>query len=87
MAARYINSVVVALVMPSGETATGKQKYKTMSVGKLSVADYFPDRPSTDNDAELTLVAAVANALNELTSTGASEIREVITSAYDGALP
>lgn len=82
LASRVVNDVVVSLVMIAGETSSGKAKYKTMSIGKLSLSDYFPDLPSLDDNTEqLALVREVADSLSGLVSLSSFDVREVLTSS------
>lgn len=78
--ARELTSLVVSLVLENGVSPAGKTRYKSMSIGKLSPMDYFPDFPDLENAAELAKIYAACTALASCCSLGLANVKEVVES-------
>lgn len=80
MAGRSLTGLTVSLVLENGVSPTGKPRYKSMSIGKLNSADYFPDFPDLENAAELGKIRSAASALAQCCSLPLANVKEVVES-------
>lgn len=83
MAKRNLSGLTISLVLENGVSPTGKFRYKTMSLGKISPSDYFPSFPDLENNEELGLIYNVGMALSQCVSLGLSGIKEVTESRIE----